>query len=457
MRTLLIAFLFLTLTPLFCESNALFEKYTKLQVFSVQNFDFDNSFEIQKCVFGSKLSLPFLNADLFYKDKNFTYGANFFKDNYFTKNSAALKIGMLSFGGGYSKLNSPNLSTSVNGLSTSISSISPVSASLPSSGSSVKPFSILVEANLHPFLSQAFKFQGFYTPEEIGTSAHYTFKQNKNFSLESTAIFSFFNINPNTNSSWYFNSEKNFYFHKDLLFRSNLQFEIKSRYLKNTAIFSLYESPFGKFNFCFRNENAFNFNKFSACISDFINLSEYYTSSTNYITPQLQFKIGIKYSTLSLINRNEELLSLFLKTGLNFYISNDLENNWILKFANGNTLNIKNFTGTLVEALSLQKKENKTLELTSISAKFSEKIYFCSCSQNFTFTPSQNYSSWITSQKLSIKINLPQIQGLSINSNLSFSQKNGIQTKQDMDIKLDYNFNFKKIYIKCSVSGSLTL
>nr|MCR5764388.1 hypothetical protein [Treponema sp.] len=187
-------------------------------------------------VFGLKADFDFAEGVFYVKEDSITYGLSLFTKELFPALNMTFKIGKLSAAGGYSKLNSPALSSSVSAFSSSVSSASGITVSLPASTSFSKPLSVFCEYEYRKKKSpqenrtdkkgfiQNIKINTFLLPsfdspnnifETAAASILAKIKTSKKTNMTAAYTAGLFFLEENIKNAWFFDEINNRYYHEE--------------------------------------------------------------------------------------------------------------------------------------------------------------------------------------------------------------------------------------------------
>lgn len=442
-------------------------------------------------VFGIKAGFDFAEGVFYVKEDSVTYGLSLFTKEIFPALNMTFKIGKLSAAGGYSKLNSPALSSSVSAFSSSVSSASGITVSLPGSTSFSKALSLFCEYEYRKKKSphenrtdqkgfiqnirlESIKINTFLIPsfdsqnkiiENAAASILAKIKTSKKTNLTAAYTAGLFFLEENIKTAWFFNEKNDRFYHEQNLFCQNLQLGFLSSAYSNTSIFSVYQSPFGKLDLCVRSENLIKLNKTSINFAGFYATEDFLSGNQKNINAQLQAKAGLHHTFIKCISHADKVIPLFINTGFNSYIQSDFTDILNLKGSAGIrctsdyfTLSATAaFTGTYQSEYGQAGSNPFTISSWSIQTKeiFLIKAFKPTLTQSFSFSPSPEKEKRTSSQKLLITWIFPKNPYLSGNLGLSLSQKNGIMENKELSFGISASYSWKKIKILAKVNGKI--
>lgn len=442
-------------------------------------------------VFGLKAGFDFAEGVFYVKEDSVTYGLSLFTKELFPALNMTFKIGKLSAAGGYSKLNSPALSSSVSAFSSSVSSASGITVSLPASSSFSKALSLFWEYEYRKKKSphenrtdqkgfiqnirlESIKINTFLLPsfdsqnkiiENAAASVLAKIKTSKKTSLTTAYTAGLFFLKENIKTAWFFNEKNDRFYHEQNLFCQSLQLGFLSSAYSNTSIFSVYQSPFGKLDLCVRSENLIKLNKTSINFAGFYATEDFLSGSQKNINAQLQAKAGLHHTFIKCISHADKVIPLFINTGFNSYLQNDFSDSISIKSAFGlrctsDTFTISltaSFTGDCMHKNTSSDKNAFTVSAWTIQTKeiFLFKDFKPTLTQTFNFSPSPQKEKNAASQKFSLTWIFPKNPYLAGNLGMTLSQKNGISDKTAFSFGISASYYWKQIKCMARISGKI--
>lgn len=456
-------------------SSNLFSKYTRLYFYSDWNFQKsvdeeitlysekdqvnENKISLKNNKNNVRLTFPFADFRINTTNSdNFTYGFSIFSEKYFKQFPLTLKVGNIKNSGAVSKMNNPLLSESASPFSLNSTTVSFLSSTLPSSVTSNNSLSLFYQSGYSSKKGffRDFNISGWHSPETdiYICSGFLSLAPSKRTSLQFSCTGGTFPYEENTFSSWFSATKK--YYHKDQHFCGNFQTAFNSPYVKNLFSAFVYESPFGSYNWIFRNENQFKSKSYILTFSELYNYNEnFFTSSEKNINPCLQFKTGLQHK----FNFSKKG-PLFVKTGINTYTKiNLLETQQDLLLGAGFQLSSIFYSLTLITLLD----ENYELIDSKISLTFNNVSLQLKNNWNFKrLNPSINLKSTFKSQKdnsysfiqnAGCSVHLLNYPKITFSTDYSATFSNGELSKWNLksDIKGIYSLKLMTITGKLSI------
>ena len=437
-------------------------------------------------LFGLKADFGFAEGVFYTKEASLTYGLALYAKHFFPAINLTVKVGKLSASGSLSKLNSPALAASASAFSSSVSTASGLSVNLPSSSAVSKPLSIFCEYEYSwkKIPLQKIKVNAFVIPqanlnnnsEGIFENADISFwakiKSSRQTSITAAYTAGIFQLDENIKSSWFFNNDSEKYYHAQNCFCQNLQLTFNSPFYSCSSIFSAYQSPSGRLDFCGRLENQIKLNRTSINFAGFLNRADLITGSQKYVRPQLQAKAGIHHTFIKCMTLKGNTIPLFINTGFNSYIQNNLsdaENEGKLH----DEINLKNtfglrctsdsFTLSATASFSALWQQNisdrNAFSITSWSIQtkqiFLFKDFKPTLTQTLSFSPSPDKEKQTSSQKFALSWIFSKNPYLSGNLGITLSQKNRISEKTTFTFGLSAAYTWKQIKLTAKISGKI--
>lgn len=406
---------------------------------------------------GGKISVPFIQAKYSQQNKKYNYGVSVSTENLFPKISFKLQYGTLSAGGSLSKLNNLLLSASSTPFSHPSTDVTIVSTSLPAYSSFSNPSGVFIQSS---YSSKNNFIQNFSTNTLINPETErYLFSTKciispvKKIKLQSSITAGLFHYEENTFSSWF--TDKDFYYHEDsflgLLFQNSLQIN------KFNILTSLntYETFRGDFENIYKLESVIKSKHITYSLSSLYNGNKnIITGSQKKLSESLQFKSAFQFQFPA-----GKSIPMFTKIGINVFSNlnlKDFQNEF--RITTGIQLSSIFFSFSMIPDMILITDYNETLGIDSCSIKLNGSWYFKKLIPSLAFTakfsPSADYTSIFSSQKLTLNIAFQDQIKISLNNNLSFSRKNGEFTKKTLSSSLNLRFSAIK---KINCIGKLTV
>lgn len=458
----LIALFFYISLCCFSEENNLFRKYFKLELLtSVQLPDFtDSDFTGRKLIdnitYGGKISTSFFDGKFYKQGSKETFGFSFFSDKYFPKLPVTLKIGSLNYSGLFTKLSSPALSNSINAFTTSSTSVTGITASLPSTSTFSKNPSYFVQYNFpkNHFIEKSFiniaylqnskDFFSFSDDDYVVFSFYSQLHLINTIKVDFSTALGVFPYEENIPSGWFSENKYNNYYQKGSHYSQNIQTAINYKGLSSSVITSFYESPFGNYDFCIRNENIYNSQKITLSFSDFYSSSNLFSSSNKIIKSQVQFKTSCQYNFITMINNNY----ILSKIGFGTYFFTD-EDNLSLKLAVGIRTSTSKSTDTFSVLINTSSTNQYSLVFSGLNVQLKNSFHIKksknTITSTFTFTPNQSDDKPTTSEKLQFSFANPNLANINFGTTLAFTQKKQKDNEISLNSSCSLKFAYKKI------------
>ncbi len=419
-------------------------------------------------------SHPFVKAAYVGKADKHSFNILASTQNTFENLCIKAQAGNLSAAGALSKLNNPVLSASSSPFSTAQTTVNGITVSAPGTSSLSKPVSYFAQFDFTGRQKKPIAIKGLANLIYIqSNSDFFSFSDNDTFAFSSMlkgsagkkASFSvstalgLFPYEQNDSSSWFSKSYYDNFFYEGKHYCQNVQGNILLGNFNSLLSTSVYESPFGSYDWTFRNENRFSRNNLNLSFSQFYSPAQVFTSSQKVTGNMYQAKTSLQYSFVSVMNEK-----LFLtKTGVGLYYSNKDDENTI-KASAGIKCSYKKTSGYLTGAISFSPEDN-TFSSLSVQTKISlnEKKIKTSLSGSVSVTPSQEKItanaagfSGTATEKITLGIGIPNFGNLSGTTTLSLSQKNGEMTKRKITAAISGKLTYKIISVGCKVSADFT-
>ena len=432
-----------------------------IMIFSLKLWAEDFSGAVQE-----KVLLPFAeirsSQNFEPEEINYNWGMAIFTPKKFKNFPCQFKAGNLTPGGGISKLNNPALNTSISPFSTAKTDVSIITAGLPGISNYSKPVSYFAELGYinRKNLFSAAKLNCFYNPQSEFPvfSGSQTFSVFKNCSITTALTAGCFTYKENTFNSWFTTTD--YYFHQGKHFCMNPQFLIEVPHFKTLFSAATYESPFGELFTIYKTENKLSLGRYTLNLSLFLNEEENLLSANeNLIKDTLQTKIGIQANYP--VGRKRPV---FLKTGFNAYSDVRLNQNNFkdhkFKLAAGAKVTslLYNFAFTGLANFTCDSSQ-KTLQsdFNSASFQFSNSWHFTKITPGLTaavtFSPENHYQSLTTTEKIGLSAAFCKNPKVTASSSFSFTQKDGVSTKQNVNTSLTSTWKLKHL----SLTGRINL
>ena len=432
----LIAVLFFNVV-VFADEN-LFAKYFSvdflLDLEAKSDFRTENPFELKNKIFGTKLYLPYFNANYYQKNDKKNYGFAFCSNDLFLV-PVQVKIGKLNPSGNISSLNSPALSTSISPFSAATNKPKYLNASLPTTSSFSKPFSYFAQVDY----------------------------KNKDFFINDAKL-NFFMIDTNTFYSSLFTKiplAKKITLNFSLLaglfeqktqnhFAGIFQSGIVTKKIDSCINLNLYQKSQNEFAWTFRSDNLFKLNRFFINTDFFINTNdEFTTSSQKKMTECFQAKLGAQYRFVV-----KGIKPLFFNAGINSYFKSDFtKDEFSTKISAGIKLTTSSYNGSVVFLVEGIKKEFFEIESYNLQFKNSFWIKNVKPTINLTLDYEPQKESLLIKNNLNFLIS--QKYPITSTNSVSFYTKQNELTKSVLDLGLKTEFEIKKVTVICKLSSEL--
>ena len=470
-----IAFLLFLVFPSFSKESKNQNPNYSVELYSAAKNNFDG------ITFGAKVKVPFYDVRTYFLKEKWTFGLSVFTNSIYEKIPVSLKIGKLSPGGSFSKLNSPLLSSTVSPFSGVSQTVPYFSCNLPSSSSFEKDLSSFLQIDfIGKNVLKKINFSAFCNLEkkdEFAFGVYGNLIFNKKINLYLSGIAGKFLYEENYKSSWFLDS---IYYPKGEHFCGSFQIGLKMPNLFSTFYLGLYQNPFGKFDAIYKIENKIKFQKIILNLSSLYNASEkLITSSNKIINEILELKLGMQYLFTKRVK-----IPLFFKTGINGYLKMNLaqeSHNW--KVGVGCQFNSFITSASLIAYCSGQIKTPKNssfnFDFSTVSLQMKNVWYFKNInliiSGNFSFSPKTitdekdyyilDYSylgkvfgketfSYDMSEKFSINFVYNKMPFITFENSIGFWQNNGSYTKgsYDSSVNLKYKVKFLTLNLKFTMN-----
>ncbi len=409
-----------------------------------------------------KLLLPFaeFRSSQNFEKKAANWGAALFTPKKWKNFPCFFKAGNLTPGGGLSKLNTPLLTSNLSPFSLARTEVSTITAALPGLSNYNKTQSFFAELgyyNRKKIFSQS-KLNCFFCPEDNfpAFSAMQTVTLWKNISITAAGTAGFFSYDEKAFSSWFTISD--FYYHEGKHFCLLPQLSLSLPHFNTLFSLATYESPFGKVFSTYKSENIITAGRYTINLSFFYNEHEGLISANETkLKPQLQTRLGIQ--TKYAVGKRRPV---FLKTGLSTYTQANLlqsEKEHKFKTALGAKLQSPLYSFSLSTlanfTVNTAERQIKT-DFDSVSFLFSNSWYFKKItpgiSTGLTLSPEKYYQSLTTSEKIELSAAFCKNPKISVNTSFTFTQKDGVSTKQTNTSSISASWRLKCICLMGKIS-----
>ena len=428
---------------------------------------------------GAKIKLPFCDLRTYFTQEKWTFGLSLFSNNFCKTFPVVVKIGKLSPGGIYSKLNSPLLSTSVSPFSSVSETVPYFSCNLPGTTTFEKDLSSFFQIDfVGKKILKKVKLSAFSNLEqekEFAFGMYSNLLLNKKTNLYFSGIIGNFPYEENNQTSWFLDSA---YYPKGNHLCGNFQIGVKLPSIYSTFYIGVYENPFGSFNQLYKLENKFKFQKIILNVSSLFNNSKnLLTSSDKTINETLELKIGMQYLFTKHIK-----VPVFFKTGINSYLKINLaEETHNAKVGVGVQFNSYITSFSAIANCSCQittpKGKSFNFDFSSISLQLKNVWYFSKIAfnigTNLSFSPKTlideeeyyflDYAflgkvygketfSYDMSEKVSFNFTYTQMPFVTFANSLSFWQNDGKYKKSSFDSSINVKYKIKNLLINLKIS-----
>lgn len=435
------------------------------------HFDFYADYSAAQQTGSIRLTTPFAELRSANRPEKFNLGLLFSSVSLYKKLPLEIKAGNLSATGSLSKLNSPELSNGSSPFSNGISSVTGLSASLPSYSSFSKPAGVFFQIKMnqlvkHPCLLSV----NLLTSPEFSSPIFSTLISDKYLSNRLTLSTSWtcgqFLYEDNYSSSFFLESPA---YGDGTHFCSLVQFSAEYKTKKRKQTFyagfmsAIYESPFGPYTAAWRLDLKASINHTEVFASAFLNqYEELLTSSEKKISPSTQFKAGF-VSKMPLLTKHQNLL--FLKLGINAFSKINLTNTehpLRLNIGAQITSDITSLSLTLSGTANLLSQAAdqlpQSLEAAAFSAQLKNTWYFKYITPSLTLSAEKKFSSRSDSpdtMKYKFLLNLTNSNKhkLSGSCAFSFTSADRIISDKKLSAALNCKMNFKML----TVTGKIAL
>lgn len=432
-----------------------------IMIFSLKLWAEDFSGAVQE-----KLLLPFAeirtSQDFELEGMNYNWGTVIFTPKNFKNFPCQFKAGNLTPGGGISKLNNPALSSTITPFSTAKTDVSIITAGLPGISNYSKPVSYFAEIgyiNRKKVFSES-KINCFYNPQTDFPvfSGSQTFSIYKNCSVTTALTAGCFTYKENTFNSWFTTTD--YYFHKGKHFCMNPQILLEVPHFKTLFSAATYEDPYGEVFATYKTENKLSLGRYTLNLSLFLNEEENLLSANeSLIKDTFQTKIGVQANYPVGKKR-----PVFLKTGFNAYSDVRLNQNNFkehkFKLAAGAKISslLYNFAFTGLANFTCDSSQRTfQTDFDSASFLFSNNWHFTKIVPGITagisFIPENHYQSLTTTEKIGLSAVFCKNPKVTASSSFSFTQKDGVSTKQTANTSLTSTWKLKHL----SLTGRINL
>ena len=415
--------------------------------------------------FGLNIKNPFGEFHYACQEEKYNFGITATSEK-FSLFPVTFRTGHLSTTGSLSRLNSPLLSSTVSPFSTGFSEAACITTSLPGNSSFSKPVTLFFQSAVSPKSStiNSIKINSLYDPQncQLAFSGLGTFQFfQKKLKIKTSVTTGFFSYQENTFSSWFSNE---LYYPQGNHFCSLYQNTLQYKAVSSTVSAGVYETPFSAWSYILRADNKLNLNKFGFNISVLYNPNTYkdsvLTSSGKTLSDTLQLKNGIQYKFTT--GRSFPVL---IKTGIqNFLNINLSQNQHPVKIAAGLQLTTPFYAASLTASAGFNCNSsyisNMTLLFDKAAVQFKNTFYFQfavpSFTYNFTFDPSDDYSSISTVNKFNISLYYLNQSKISSNCSLTVNGKDKECTEKKISFGITSKFMYKQINITLKFSADNT-
>ena len=340
-----------------------------------------------KLLNGVKFELPFLELrgglelnPLVIKDSKYNYGVAFNSDHWYKAFPVVFKAGNLSTEGSLSRLNNPEFSqvASSTGLSNA-RTVSFFEVSLPQKDSFSKAQALFVQAGYKAQKLKKTDMNFFYDGKTPVGSFDLVYNPSKAFDIGFCFTGGVFQNERKESTAWFLEAPG---FHSGKIFCWNAQISFLSKNYKTVLLANIYESPFGKFNSCWRWENQFLF-KEAACIFDvFYNpVQNLITSSGKRLSPLLQLRYGCNFEAAGFTAGASSLLNINLHKNMH-----NLKNECGIKYSGkiyrgelilAATVNIQNISQEYkIDFPNASIQNSNSVALGEFKLELNPKLYF---------------------------------------------------------------------------------
>lgn len=420
------------------------------------------------------VTLPFVKAAYVGKADKQAFNILASTQNTFDSFCIKTQAGNLAAAGALSKLNNPLLSASSSPFSTAQTTVNGITVSSPGTSSLSKPLSYFLQLDFSGKQKKPFTLKGLANLIYIQNKANYfSFSDKDSFAFSSllkaaankkssfslSTALGLFPYKENYSSSWFSKSYFDNFYYEGKHYCQNVQGNLSLGSFNTLLSASVFESPFGTYDWTFRNENKFSRNNLNLSLSQFYSPTQVFTSSQKVSGNLYQAKTSVQYSFISLLNEK-----LFItKTAAGLYYSNKADEKDI-KASVGIKCSYQKTSGYLTGTISFSPEENifSSLNIQTKISTSGKKIK-TSLSGNLSVTPSQEKSPLnaavfpgTTTEKITLAIGIPKVANLSATTSLTFSQKNGEMTNRKVTAAISAKLTYKMINLGCKVSANFS-
>ncbi len=393
------------------------------------------SFQPDSPVWGIKTSFLNLGGNFYCKDESYSYGAYL----QFPKIiPAVIKAGRLSVSGSLSKLNNPELSSTVSPFSASVSQVKGLEAFLTGTSGISKCDSLFASIKTKPGKRKV----------ETGTSAFYSEEGNAAFSLFSgfslprkqkldfQITAGSFVYGASKSSSWFMEGPP---FHGGRHFCASFQTGYSSPFYDAVFTDFVSQNPFGKPLTCIRFENRLKNRNGALALSLFLNPeSGYFTSSEKKTDSEIQLKLNGYVR-----KRVGKSYPVFLKPGVSLFYEKDFQTDEYRFKAAAGIQSLSHKNSALVSA---------DYDLSKIQVHLKNTFFFSwgepSMGIVLGYTPGKEK----TSEKIDLSLPLGNNPGLSLTAGGTFSQEKGTGESVSFRFGTVIKFSIKNIACTGKVS-----
>ena len=435
------------------------------------HFDFYADYSAAQQTGSIRLTTPFAELRSANRPEKFNLGFLFSSASLYKKLPVEIKAGNLSASGSLSRLNSPELSNGSSPFSSGISSVTGLSASLPSYSSFSKPAGVFFQIKMnqlvkHPCLLSV----NLLTSPEFSSPIFSTLISDKYLSnrltLSASWICGQFLYEDNYGTSFFLDSP-GYTAGSHFCSLAQLSAEYKTKNKKNTFytgfMSALYESPFGPYSAAWRLDLKASINHTEIFASAFLNQYEaLLTSSEKKLSPSSQFKAGF-LTKMPLLTKRKNLI--FLKLGINAYSKINLtqtEHPLRLNIGAQLTSDITTISLTLSGTANLicpsVDQAPQSLQPAVFSAQIKNTWYLKYVTPALAISAEKKFSTKADStdtMKYKFLLNLSNNNKHKISGSCSFSFSS--ENKTISDKKLSTSLNCKMNFKMLTVTGKIAL
>ena len=387
-----------------------------------------------------------------------------------------IKLGNISTSGSLSRLNSPELSNGSSPFSSSIISVTGLSATLPGYTSFSKPESAFLQLKAAPFAKKPFSISinSWMSSENSSPIVSALVSEkffNKQLTVNASCTSGRFYYEENITNSWFlqtpwYASDS----HLCSLFQLSADFRNKSgrNGIYTGLMAAIYESPFGPSTAAYRADIKVSVKRTEVYTSAFVNAYEdILTSSGKKLSPCCQFKAGIIQKKPLLIKGSE---LLFIKLGLNAFSRINLTETQHPFRINAGIQFSTDLTSLSLSLSSDNRMISKAPELmpdkaenTALSFQIKNTWYLGSFSPGISLSSEKKINTESVTDtgpvKYKIQLNLTNNarHKISASSSISFTTKNGQITDKKFSATLSCKLNMKNLTFIGKASKSQTM